>query len=219
MGKYILLGVIAAVLTVSGCATQARPAARNRASRPGQQAYTGPRALISVTEFEVASPQAGGAVDGLRRMLIEALVASGRFAVSEPGAKGQQKTPELTITASVTEFEPQASGGNAGIGGGGGVGSGLMGGLLGPLLNKAHMALNIRVVDTANSQVLASEQVQGQATDAAIGFMSGFYSGWELDQTLAQYANTPMEKAIRICMIEAIRSISKSVPENYYRHK
>jgi len=35
---------------------------------------------------------------------------------------------------------------------------------------------------------------------------------------LGAYANTPMEKAIRICIIEAVRYIAQVIPANYYKY-
>ncbi|MCX5703481.1 MAG: hypothetical protein NT066_03210 [Candidatus Omnitrophica bacterium] len=124
----------------------------------------------------------------------------------------------LIITAAVTEFEPQASGGRAGVGGGGGVGSGILGGLLGAALNKAHMALDIRIVDASTSEVLIATRVQGQASDIAGGIMGGFLGSWGLGGGLSAYANTPMEKAIRVCIIEAVRYISQATPASYYKY-
>ncbi|MDD5255667.1 MAG: CsgG/HfaB family protein, partial [Candidatus Omnitrophica bacterium] len=132
--------------------------------------------------------------------------------------RGKIKTAELIITAAVTEFEPQALGGKAGIGGGGGVGSGILGGVIGGALNKAHMALDIRIVDTSTSEVLAATRVQGQATDIAGGVGMGFLGSWGLGAGLSAYANTPMEKAIRICIIEAVKYISQSIPAAYYKY-
>jgi curli biogenesis system outer membrane secretion channel CsgG len=105
-----------------------------------------------------------------------------------------------------------------GIGAGGGVGSGILGGLLGASLNKAHMALDIRIIDTSTSEVLAATRVKGQATDVAGGFMAGFFGGWALGAGLGGYANTPMEKAIRVCIIEAVKYISQTTPANYYKY-
>lgn len=222
MKRYNLLAVITiAAVMFSGCAVWAPPASKGRVRGASRLPvlYTGPRARITVPEFEVTAGKASGPVgSGLRRMLIAALINSGRFAVSDGQLKGQNKTVDLMISAIVNEFEPQASGGEAGVGGGGGVGSGLMGGLLGLQLNKAHMSLDIRVLDTATSQVLAATRVQGQAVDMAGGIMSGVSGNWELDPDLVPYANTPMEKAIRICIVEAIRYVSQSIPENYYKY-
>ncbi|MDD2703666.1 MAG: CsgG/HfaB family protein, partial [Candidatus Omnitrophica bacterium] len=106
----------------------------------------------------------------------------------------------------------------AGIGGGGGVASGILGGLLGAALNKAHMALDIRIIDTSTSEVVAATRVQGQASDVAGGFMSGFMGRWALGGGLSAYANTPMEKAIRVCIIEAVRYISQTAPMSYFKY-
>jgi len=204
--------------------------------------YSGPKARIAVADFEVKAAKAGGEIgSGLREMLVTALINSNRFSVLERQAlsavmqeqelsasgaaqptggpqRGKIKTADLIVTAAVTEFEPQASGGRAGIGGGGGVGSGILGGALGGALNKAHMALDIRIVDTSTSEVLAATRVQGQASDVAGGIGIGFMGNWALGGGLSAYANTPMEKAIRICIIEAVRYISQSIPADYYKY-
>ena len=132
--------------------------------------------------------------------------------------RGKIKTADLIITAAVTEFEPQASGGSAGIGGGGAMGSGILGGLLGASLNRAHMALDIRIVDASTSEVLTATRVQGQASDVAGGLIGGFFGGGALGVGLGGYANTPMEKAIRVCIIEAVRYISQTIPANLYKY-
>ena len=80
------------------------------------------------------------------------------------------------------------------------------------------MALDIRIVDTSTSEVLAATRVQGQASDISGGIMAGFFGSWGLGVGLSAYANTPMEKAIRVCIIEAIRYISQTIPANYYKY-
>jgi len=230
-----------------GCATldqMMQPTARvdNTAGAPALPPYSGPKARIAVADFDVKAAKAGGEIGtGLREMLVTALINSNRFRVVErqvldavmreqelsaSGAaqagtgpqRGQIKTADLVVTAAVTEFEPQASGGAGGIGGGGGVGSGILGGLLGAALNKSHMALDVRIVDTSTSEVLAATRVQGQASDVSGGFIGGFLGGWALGGGLSMYANTPMEKAIRICIIEAVKYISQTIPANYYKY-
>ena len=205
-------------------------------------AYSGSKARIAVADFDVKAAKATGEIgSGLREMLVTALINSNRFSVLErqvlsavmqeqelavSGAaeagggaqRGQIKTADIIVTAAVTEFEPQATGGKAGIGGGGGVGSGILGGMLGGSLNKAHMALDIRIVDTSTSEVLAATRVQGQATDIAGGAGLGFLGSWALGAGLSGYANTPMEKAIRTCIVEAVDYISQSVPVGYYKY-
>jgi len=245
---FWILGSGLLIISLTGCATLAQltqPTAQveTTAGTAPLPPYSGPKARIAVADFEVKAAKASGEIgSGLREMLITAMINSSRFSVVErqalsavmqeqelsasgaaqQGAGGPQrgkiKTADLIVTAAVTEFEPQASGGKAGIGGGGGVGSGVLGGLLGAALNKAHMALDIRIVDTSTSEVLAATRVQGQASDVAGGFMAGFFGSWALGGGLSLYANTPMEKAIRVCIIEAVRYISQTIPANYYKY-
>jgi curli biogenesis system outer membrane secretion channel CsgG len=244
---FILIAGLLAINLI-GCETlqqMTQPTAQvdNNAGAAPLPPYSGPRARIAVADFDVKAAKATNQIgSGLREMLVTALVNSSRFSVLErqqlkalmqeqelsvSGAaqqgsggpqRGQIKTAELIITAAVTEFEPQASGGSAGIGGGGGVGSGILGGLLGGSLNKAHMALDIRIVDASTSEVLAATRVQGQAVDINAGAMAGFFGSWGLGAGLSGYANTPMEKAIRICIIEAVRYIAQTIPANYYKY-
>lgn len=236
------------LLSLVGCAglqqmTQPTAQVDNTAGAAALPPYSGPKARLAVADFEVKAAKATYEIgSGLREMLVTALVSSNRFSVLERQAlsavmqeqelsasgaaaqgsggaqRGKIKTADLIITAAVTEFEPQASGGRAGLGGGGGVGSGVLGGLLGGALNKAHMALDIRVVDTSTSEVLAATRVQGQASDIAGGIMGGFFGSFGLVGGLSAYANTPMEKAIRICIIEAVRYISQSISPTFYKY-
>jgi len=246
MKKLFFTVCILLITSLVGCAgLQIQPTAQvdNTAGAAPLPPYSGPKARLAVADFDVKAAKATGEIgSGLREMLVTALINSNRFSVLERQAleavmqeqelsisgaaqqgaggpqRGQIKTAELIITAAVTEFEPAASGGAAGIGGGGGVGSGILGGLLGATLNKAHMALDIRIVDTSTSEVLAATRVQGQASDIAGGFMGGFLGSWGLGGGLSAYANTPMEKAIRICIIEAVRYISQAIPPTYYKY-
>ena len=241
---YILWGLCITVL--SGCVTAqvSRPATHVNANTEAQAfpPYSGPKVRIVVADFDVKAAKATSEIgSGLREMLLTALVNSNRFSVmerpalndliqeqelvtsgeaaSDSGSKrGALKTADLVISTVVTEFEPQTSGGRAGIGGGGGVGSGILGGLLGAALNKAHMALDIRVIDASTSEVMASTRVQGQASDISGGFMVVSLKNWALGTGLSGYANTPMEKAIRICIIEAVRYLAQTIPANYYKY-
>jgi len=246
MKKLILsIGYWLLVIGIAGCASTTQPSARvdNDAGTQSFPPYNGPKARVAIADFDVKAAKATGEIgSGLREMLVTALVNSNRFSVLErqqlgalmqeqelgasgvaqQGAGGAQrgkiKTADLIVTAAVTEFEPAASGGSAGIGGGGGVASGVLGGLLGAAMNKSHMAMDIRIVDASTSEVLASTRVQGQASDVAGGFMAGFMGSWALGGGLGAYANTPMEKAVRICIIEAVRYIAQVIPANYYKY-
>jgi curli biogenesis system outer membrane secretion channel CsgG len=245
---FVFFGLFTLILNLAGCAelqqlTQPQAQVDNNAGAQPLPPYAGPKARIAVADFEVKAVKATGAIGtGLREMLVTALVNSNRFRVverqalnaimqeqelassgaAEQGAGGPQrgkiKTADLIITAAVTEFEPQASGGSAGLGGGGGVGSGILGGLLGASLNKAHMALDLRIIDASTSEVLSSTRVQGQASDISGGIMGGFLGSWGLGAGLSGYANTPMEKAIRTCIIEAVRYVSQTISPVYFKY-
>ena len=243
---FFILGIGSLVFGLAGCASlqqfikpaaQVEPTAGVQALPP----YSGPKARIAIADFEVRVTEVTGKIgSGLREMLITALVNSNRFSivqrqVLETVIKEQElsvsdtadqatkverskvKTADLIIMAVVTEFQPQASGGRAGVGGGGSVDRGTLGALSGEDLNKAHLALDIRVVDTSTSEILGVTRVQGQASDISGAIMVEFL-GWGLGDGLSEYANTPMEKAIRICIIEAVKYIAQAAPASYYKY-
>ena len=243
----LVVGCWLLVIGLVGCAalqqmTQPTAQVDNTAGAAALPPYSGPKARIAVADFDVKAARATYEIgSGLREMLVTALINSNRFSVLErqalsavmqeqelsasgaaqPGSgpqRGNIKTADLIITAAVTEFEPQASGGRAGIGGGGSVGSGVLGALIGGALNKAHMALDLRIVDASTSEVLTATRVQGQASDISGGIMAGFLGSWGMGAGLSAYANTPMEKAIRVCIIEAVRYISQTIPANFYKY-
>ena len=207
------------IVSVAGCSLIHRKADVGTVSgRVARPAYSGPKARIAVLDFDVKAAKATGEIGvGLREMLITALINSNRFTIVERRAQVAQE-PDLIITASVSEFEPQASGGRAGVGGGGGVGSGVLGGLLGSSLNKAHMVLDISIADTSTSKPLAATRVQAQASDVSRAIKGGFSGSGGLGAGLSVYANTPMEKAIRICIIEVVRYMSQVIPASYYKY-
>lgn len=182
-------------------------------------AYSGPKAKIVIADFDLKAAKAGVDIGaGLREMLVNGLISSNRFLLAERQAANNEKkeTSDLIISVTVNEFEPQSSGGSAGIGGGGGAGSGALGGLLGPSLNKAHMSLDVRIIDSSSSEVLSSTRVQGQAAEMNSNVVIS--GSWPLGQGLTVYANTSMEKAIRVCIFETARYISASVPGKYYKY-
>lgn len=217
MKKFSLfINLIIILSIVSGCA-QFSPKSFFRAQPEAMPlpSYSGKKAKLMVADFEVKAAKAGTEIGpGLREMLVSALTKSGRFSVAAPKGQGS----DLILTAAVVEFEPESSGGRSGVGGGGGSASGALGGLLGASLNKAHMTLEIRIVDATTSEVLASTRAQGSASDVSGMALAGSFDNWGLGAGLSGYANTPMEKAIRGCIIEAVRYISQTIPANYYKY-
>lgn len=230
-----VIAYVSLAVTLIGCAplrsfTQPQSRIDNTAIRVHLPVYSGPKAHIAIADFDVKVMTTGVDIgSGLRQMLVVALINTNRFSVverqalstvsqeQEPSAAGKAKAADLIITGAITKFEPETSGGRAGLGGGGGIGSGILGGLLGANLNKAHIALDIRIIDAATSQVLSATRVQGQASEGT-ATINGVFGSRSLGAGLSVYANTAMEKAIRICIVEAVRYIYQTVPENYYKH-
>jgi len=200
--------------------------------------YSGAKAKIAVSDFDIKTLKASTDFGiGMRSMLAQALMNSNRFivfnqdalrtaiqehelenlsqtALEEKPIKPKVKDVDLIIAVTLVDFQPQSSGGKSGLGGGGGSASGDMGGLLGVTSSKAHLTLEVRVINAVNSQVISLIRVQGQASDNKIGPIEG----WQLNSNLSGFANTSMEKAIRRCLTDSVRYIAQSVPSSYYKY-
>ena len=201
----------------------------------------GPKARVAVTKFldKSAKGRSTGKIgDGMAEMLANALFSTNRFIVLERqsldevikeqdlGASGRAKQEtaarigeiegaDLLIEGTITEFEPGSSGAAGGTGGriplpGGrrGVG-GIAGGI-----KTSHVAMIVKVIDAKTSRRLASEQVEGKATD--IGGITGI-GGPGLAGVFGAYSKTPMEKAIRVAIEEAVKLIVAKTPPEYFR--
>ncbi|MDD4954397.1 MAG: hypothetical protein PHG40_05790 [Candidatus Omnitrophica bacterium] len=179
--------------------------------------YDGLRAKIIVPDFEIKTSRVTKEIGAdFRKIMIAALSDSDRFLIvahQEPAvakeaieitpkpadktkdlqAQEPKNNADLVINVVVSDFEPQAAGGSGGIGGGGGSNRGIFGGLLGASLTKPHLDLDIRISDAVTLGPVASTRVMGQSTDA--------------------------QKAIQICIVEATRFISRSIPGGYYKYR
>lgn len=205
------------------------------------EAYNGPKARIAVLDFEQKAGQGYGRLgDGMSDMLATELLNTNRFIVLErqklagvlaeqdlaragrvqPGtgaATGQVEGAELLVTGAITEFEPNYQGGGLGIGGGrighhhGGIGG------VGLGLKQAYVALDLRVIDTRTSRIVAATTVTGKASDVGIGIGGvGFGHHSMLGGGLGVFRNTPMEKAVRTCLAQAVAFVISRTPANYY---
>jgi hypothetical protein len=94
-----------------------------------------------------------------------------------------------------------------------GVTGGIIGGVLASI-RTSHVALIVKVIDAKTGRRLASEQVEGKATD--IGGITGM-GGGGLAGVFGGYSKTPMEKAIRVAIEESVRLIVAKTPSEYYR--
>ena len=208
--------------------------------------YDGPKARLAVGEFQDKTAKGGWTGgwlgmygmnfkqigDGMQDMLTTALFNTNRFIVLEReqlgevlkeqdlAASGRVKKgteaptgeiygAELLITAAVTEFE----GGAKGVGGG----TKVLGVTVGGGVKKAHIAIDIRIIDTKTSQIVAATSVEGSATNIALGGLTNI--GGSLPVAMGGFSKTPTEKAIRICIQKAVEYIVSQTPADYYQHK
>ncbi|MFB0564192.1 MAG: CsgG/HfaB family protein [Candidatus Aminicenantaceae bacterium] len=210
------------------------------------EAYDGPKARLAVGEFEDKTAKGswtGGWYgmwgvnfkeigDGMRDMLTTALFNSDRYIILEREKLGavmkeqdlatagrikkgtEARTGEiygadLIIVGAITEFE----GGAKGVKGG----TKVLGVRLGGGMKKAHIALDIRIIDAETSQIVAATSVEGSATSFGLGGAANI--GGTLPVGLGGFSKTPTEKAIRVCIQEAVRFIVSKTPKVYYRYK
>ncbi|MFZ0448316.1 MAG: CsgG/HfaB family protein [Desulfatiglandaceae bacterium] len=182
-----------------------------------------------------------GYTTGLRDMLTTTMVQSKRYrvlerqnlgslqqemALSSSGytdksgvKKGHIKGADLLIMGAITGWEPGTSGGGGGLGGGVlGKASALFG-AIGGAFKKSSMAMDIRIVDTHTSEVLAATRVEGEAKDVNLGASLGILTGsGGMGGGLGAFAKTPMEKAIRKCLYEAVKYIVANTPTKYMKY-
>lgn len=237
---YCLVASLVCLMAVSCAMTQPTATVTSGGGPTVAQAqsvpYDGPQARIAVSSFTDKTAKGYYEIgDGLADMLTTALFHSNRFIVLErqqlgevlqeqdlaaagrikPGTEapvGEIEGAELLVTGAVTEFEPNAGGAGAGV---------VFGGLpiaLGGGGKRAHVAIDLRVIDAKSSRILAAATVEGTATD--IAGLAAFRVGGglsELGVGLGGYKNTPMEKAIRKVIQEAVNYIAAQTPAQYFR--
>lgn len=189
--------------------------------------YTGPQKRIAVMTFTDKTAKGWrGVGEGMSEMLASALFESGRFIVLERqairdvvqeqdlGASGRVKREtaapigeiegaEILVYGAVTEFEPE----EAGIGGGTfipGLKTGVIAGA-----KRSHVAIDLRIVDSRTSRIVATTTVTGKATDVGGGVGTVIGGGsTRLPIGLAGWQKTPMEQAIRVCIDQAVNFIA-----------
>jgi len=237
---FSLLLVLFFAITVPGSANAIEPTAKVDNGEGQLPPYSGPKAAAAVAKFEwkAGYDYRHGEPSGLRDMLSTVLVQSKRFRVleraemnsikdeiglSEEGytekktakKRGKVKGADLLIVAAITGWDPGTSGTSGGIGIGGWRG---LGGI-GVGVKKSSMAMDIRIIDTETSEVLAATRVEGEATDFNLGvFGGGIIGSVGLAGGLSTYSKTPMEKAIRVCIYEAVKYIADNTPEEYFKY-
>jgi curli biogenesis system outer membrane secretion channel CsgG len=237
---FLVFMVLAVSISAAGPASAIEPTAKVDTGEGQLPPYSGPKASAAVAKFEwkAGHDYRHGEPTGLRDMMSTVLVQSKRFRVlerqefgsikdeiglSEEGytekktakKRGKVKGADLLIVAAVTGWDPGTSGTSGGIGIGGWRG---LGGIVGGI-RKSSMAMDIRIIDTETSEVLAATRVEGEATDFNLGgFGGGIIGTVGLAGGLSTYSKTPMEKAIRVCIYEAVKYIADNTPGEYFKY-
>lgn len=196
---------------------------------------------IAGIEFSYANQQQAAEAEGLRDMMSTALFQSGRFRVlerqnvdslkkeiglTEDGytdssgiARGGFKGAELVVMAAVTGWEPGTSGASGNVGALLGKRAGALLGAVSGGIKKSSMAMDIRIVDAKTSELVAATSISTTAKDVSIGgALAGFTGGGGMGGGLSAYAKTPMEKAIRETIYQAVKYIAENTPQDYMRH-
>lgn len=184
--------------------------------------YTGPKKRIAVTSFENKVTGVYGnwkLGDSFSEMLTTELVKSGRFVVierqalkdvlgeqelgqsgavkKETAAKvGQVLGAQIIVRGVVSEFQLNESGGGGGIGFGGF--------RIGKKSSNAHVAVDIRLVDTETGQVLQSHNAVGKAESS--GMSVGLSKG-NMDFAAESFQSTPLGQATRQAIQDAVSFI------------
>lgn len=201
------------------------------------QAYDGPKVNVAIGDFQVKAAGATREIgDGLREMLMTSLFDSNHFIVLDRQAmkdmmleqdlsasrraerdtgpeRGHIEGADLYLYGVVSEFEADS----------GGMGLSLFSGQLplsaGAGSKNSHMAIDLRATDMKSGRVVFATRVEGKTTDynANVGTTLGRGEG-ALPVSLGKYTNTPMEKAIRACIDQAVKQLIVKTPKQYYKH-
>ena len=192
----------------------------------------------------VTDPVAGG----VRDMMINALFNSNRFIVlerqtidrinweqefSQSGRVGEKtKVPigqiegaELLLIGSLTTLEAEQSGGGVG-----GTLSTFITSLVNtPLANtdvgiswkRVKAAMEIRLIDTRTSRVVAATTIEGRATDVGLGgskySSSSYYDAGAFPASFSAFQKTPVEEAFRKMVHAGVEFLVTKTPDNYFR--
>jgi curli biogenesis system outer membrane secretion channel CsgG len=202
------------VLLLLGCGPTAQVV--NKGGPTIAQAQSEPalgnKMRIAVMGFENQTRYDVGS--GMRAMLTSALFRTGEFIVIEReelsdvlleqrlGATGvvseTTATPlgevegaQVLIYGAVTDFEPGQRGIASVVGS----------------AEQSHVAIDLKLVDSRTSRVLATTTVEGKATDVNLDTSALRYVGMSPLYSLTIWNNTPVGSAIRLCIDKAVAYI------------
>jgi outer membrane protein OmpA-like peptidoglycan-associated protein len=179
-------------------------------ARANTEDKQGDKARITVGAIESKNDNCSSSVAAaFGEMLSVALVNTDRFIlyVGEGNA-------EIRVTGAVTKFETDAGGG----GGWGGIKKKALG-TAGVETKEAEIRLDIKVVDVRTKKVIKAKEIKAKSTSWGADIDG---SNWVEDVALSggldEYSDQPMEDAIRTALAEAVKVVSKEVPDEYYRY-
>ncbi|MBB1302582.1 peptidoglycan-binding protein [Pseudoalteromonas sp. SR44-8] len=242
--KKVLLATLVAS-SLSACQSTSTKVTSNQDSpninEIAQQQYNGPKARIAVARFtdksndshwwrkeigEGMADQLTTALVGTNRFIVlerqaldavlseQDLAASGRVSAASGAAYGEIEGAEIVVVAAVTEFDDDSSGASVGTGGFiGDVFSSVSAGFSG-----SHMAIDLRLIDTRTSRILAATSVEGGSKDFDFTSAATNFGGALVGGNLSGWSNTPKEKALREVIIKAVEFLQTKVPATYYRY-
>lgn len=219
-------------LAAAGGALMGNANAQCVETKPGEQtasastmpAYTGIKKRLAVLRFDnkvkTPMPDASWQIgEGLSEMLVSELFKTGRYTMVERAALsdvvkeqelgqtglvkretatkvGELLGAQLLVAGAVTEFEATSGGGGGGFGFGGFA--------LALKTNAAHVAVDIRLVDSTNGQILKSFSAAGKAQESGLAF-AGNVRGTQFGSDAFQ--KTPLGQATREAISKAVNFI------------
>ena len=240
--KAISITLLAAALTA--CQSTSTTTSNNNSpdiNEVAQQQYNGPKARIAVARFTDKSNDSRwwrkeigeGMADQLTTALVSTnrfivlerqaldavlseqdLAVSGRVSAASGAAYGEIEGAEIVVVAAVTEFDDDNSGTRVGSGGFiGDVFSSVSAGF-----SSSHMAIDLRLIDTRTSRILAATSVEGGSKDFDFTSAATNFGGALVGGNLSSWSNTPKEKALREVIVKAVEFLESKVPTTYYRY-
>ena len=236
MKKGILPGVLLLVL-FAGLVGAAEP--------QKSQAYSGPKARLSVSEIRDKTAAGGLSAqimekyhmpwkeigEGMRDMLTTALFKSKRFAVLERAILDEViKEQDLAASGRVQQGTGASTGGIVGADliVAGAVtefvtdaltvkaGTEALGTDIDGSMTKGYVTLDIRVIDAKTSEIVVATRVTGRTSD--YGLEATPEEDSKMPVSLSIFTHKPAERAIRSAIQKAVTEIIKLTPPEYFRN-
>jgi curli biogenesis system outer membrane secretion channel CsgG len=185
-------------------------------TRPGptisevQQTSSFAKMRIAVSRFENKTTYYIS--EGMTDMLVSALFETGKFLVLEREnldvvlqeqklstvgvidkktaiPAGMLEGAEFLVVGAITGFEPDYKGAQTVVGG----------------AKQSYVSMDMRIIDSKTARVVSSVTVEGNATDKVLnpGALK-WVSSAPLISSLSAWSNTPIDKAIRLCIDKAV---------------